>query len=450
MAAGAEFFLFGIEKENNAMRYRLNHLGGLGSVTGSCHLFRANGLSILVDCGLAQGRDRVVPMDQWPVAPGDIDYLFLTHAHIDHIGRIPDLIDAGFSGEIICTLPTLELLIPMLEDAMGFSGRSDDAVEKMKKRLEDLAWDFEYGICFDLKNGVSFTLGNAGHILGSCFIRFESSDPKWSVVFSGDLGPKDTPILPDPDIPDPCDLLIMESTYGDRVHGDRNERVRHLAEVLLHALADGGKVFIPSFALGRCQELIYEMDRIFAGEAFGKPVPVFLDSPLGLELTRVYARLDAFWDGPARQLLAMGDHPIDFKGLYGVESHRSHRRLLELPGPCIVIAGSGMVTGGRIVNHLAEGLGDRRNDVLFVGYQAVGTPGREILGCAGKRGGTVRLDGRDVNVRARVHQLTGYSAHADQVDLVDWVGAMERPPGKILLVHGESRAKEALYRALFP
>jgi len=428
--------------------FEIIHLGGFESVTGSCHLLKGNGVSILIDCGLAQGRDRVMPVEQWPVKPSDIDYLFLTHAHIDHIGRVPDLIDAGFSGEIICTLPTRELLFPMLEDAMGFTGRSERAIRDMRKRLDELSWDFEYGTCFDLKNGISFTLGNAGHILGSCFIRFESSNPGWSVGFSGDLGPKDTPILPDPDIPDPCDLLVMESTYGDRLHGSRKDRVEKLARVLSRALRDGGKVFIPAFALGRCQELIYEMDRIFSGEGFGRPVPVFLDSPLGLELTRVYSRLDEFWDGPARKLLSMGDHPIDFKGLYGVESHRTHRRLLDIPGPCIVIAGSGMVTGGRILGHLAAGLGDKRNDVLFVGYQAKGTPGREIVSCAGDRGGKVRLDGRIVNVRARVHQLTGYSAHADQKDLVEWVRSMETQPGAIRLVHGESSAKSALYRKL--
>jgi len=213
--------------------FKVNHLGALDSVTGSCHLLRANGLSILVDCGLAQGRDQVMDMTLWPVKPINIDYLFLTHAHIDHIGRVPDLIDAGFTGEIICTLPTRDLLIPMLDDAMGFTGRSDYAIEKMKSRLDELSWDFEYDTCFDLKNGVCFTLGNAGHILGSCFIRFESTDP----------------------------VTVW-----------------------------------------------YESDQVFSKDNFGQPIPVFLDSPLGLELTRVYSRLDKFWDGPARRLLAMGDH----------------------------------------------------------------------------------------------------------------------------------------------
>ena len=194
---------------------QITHFGGADCVTGSCHLLHANGLNIMVDCGAVQGNDSVVPMDRWSVRPADIDYLFLTHAHIDHIGRVPDLIDRGFRGEIICTHPTRAIMLPMLEDAMGFSDRSRLEIQKMERRLDDLSWGFEYGGSFDLKKGVCFKLGNAGHILGSCFIRFGSEDPPWSVVFSGDLGPPDTPILPDPDIPEPCDLLILESTYGE-------------------------------------------------------------------------------------------------------------------------------------------------------------------------------------------------------------------------------------------
>ncbi len=177
---------------------KLIHLGGENCVTGSCHLLGVSGLNILIDCGLVQGRDTALPMDQWEIRPADLDYLFLTHAHIDHIGRVPELIDKGFRGEIICTHPTRQLLFPMLEDAMGFSVRSSDEVEKMGHLLDDLAWGFEYNQTFDLKKGVSFRLGNAGHILGSCFIRFEVNASGKSIVFSGDIGPKDTPLLPDP------------------------------------------------------------------------------------------------------------------------------------------------------------------------------------------------------------------------------------------------------------
>ena len=431
-------------------KINLIHLGGENCVTGSCHLLQIKGLNIFVDCGSAQGGDLILPMDKWPVPPSDMDYLFITHAHIDHAGRVPDLIDAGFQGEIICTHPTREIIFPMLEDAMGFSGRSAGRITAVKAALDDMCWGFEYKETFSLKRGVSFQLGNAGHILGSCFVRFESESPLWSVVFSGDLGPPDTPILPDPDIPEPCDLLVMESTYGDRLHGDRKDRVARLEKLLVKALVDGGKVFIPAFALGRCQELIYEMDRIFSDPdtPFTDKIPVFIDSPLGLRITEIYSSLSPFWDDEARSLLRAGDHPIDFKHLYAVESYRHHEELVRIPGPAIIVAGSGMCTGGRIMNHLLKGLEDSRNDVLFVGYQAAGTPGREIAGHGKGKNGYVYLDNVKVNVNARVHQLTGYSAHADQQDLVNWVNAMDHPPGEIRLVHGEARAKKALRRAL--
>ncbi|CAN2042459.1 metallo-beta-lactamase family protein [Candidatus Magnetomoraceae bacterium gMMP-15] len=432
------------------MSFKITHLGAEHEVTGSCHLLQTNNLNIMIDCGLAQGRDKVLPMKSWPVEPKELDYLFLTHAHIDHIGRLPELIQNGFEGEIIVTHPTKALLMPMLEDAMGFSGITDQEKIRLGESIDDLSWGFEYNQKFDLKHGLTFELGNAGHILGSCFIRFETKES--SVVFSGDLGAKNTPILPDPDVPGPCDILVLESTYGDRLHEDRTERIQRLGQVLTKALSDNGKVFIPSFSLGRTQELIYEMDRLFSDPEFKQifpdlnsknKIPVFIDSPLGLEITKIYSRLSEYWDKEAKDLHQKGDHPIDFDHLYAVKNYKSHIKLIDMPGPAVIIAGSGMCSGGRIIEHLKTGLDKPENDVLFVGYQAKGTLGQDIVKNAENKG-CVEINGDRIPVKAEVYNLSGYSAHADQKGLVEWVESMPKKPGEIKLVHGEKEAQRAL------
>ena len=480
--------LAGTDQMNQTDQF-ITHLGAEHNVTGSCHFFQVNGLNIMVDCGIAQGKDHVIPMEAWPVSPSQMNYLFLTHAHIDHIGRVPELVQRGFKGEVIATHATKALLEPMLQDAMSFSDMTEDQASKILETIDDLSWGFEYDQYFDLKSGIRFKLGRAGHILGSCFIRFEipndSSETRnpfpvistvppvisskarnlpinhsksktqnsFSIVFSGDLGACNTPILPDPDIPEPCDLLIMESTYGDRYHEDRKQRTKRLGEILTRALSDGGKVFVPAFSLGRTQELIYEIDRLFSDPQFKTQnsklkIPVFIDSPLGLKITKIYSSLSEYWDKEAKEILESGDHPIDFDHLYAVENHKDHLRLMEMPGPAVIIAGSGMCTGGRIIDHLKAGLEDPKNDVFFVGYQASGTPGRDIVKYSQRPGGYVNLDGERIFIRAGIHTLTGYSAHADQNDLIEWVKSMPEKPGKIKLVHGEPEAQQTLKNRL--
>ena len=438
----------------------ITHLGGENCVTGSCHLLQAVGLNIMVDCGTAQGNDPQLPMAEWPVKSAEIDYLFLTHAHIDHIGRLPELIQNGFAGEIICSHPTKALLVPMLTDVMGFSKMNKSQIKKMAKVIDDLSWGFEYGQNFKLKKGVFFKLGRAGHIMGSAFFRFSfpaGKNRQYSVIFSGDLGCKNTPILPDPDTPDSCDLLIMESTYGNRNHEGREERLRTLGEKLVKALADKGKVFIPAFSLGRTQEILFELDRLFSDEMWQKvfpelspedtsnpPIPVFVDSPLGLKITKIYSELNSFWDSESKTLLAKGDHPFDFEHLYSVSRYKDHKTLLDIPGPAIIIAGSGMCTGGRIVEHLELGLEKPENDIFFVGYQVRGTPGYDIIKYGQRPGGYVRLNNEKLFLRAKIVRLSGYSAHADQKGLLDWVSSMPQKPGQIKLVHGDDKAGHAL------
>jgi metallo-beta-lactamase family protein len=341
----------------------------------------------------------------------------------------------------------------MLADTMRFSARPEDTADQIEKTIDDLSWGFEYSETFDLTNGLSFKLKRAGHILGSSFIRVQDDKSGWSILFSGDLGAEDTPILVDPEPPDSADLVVMESTYGDRRHADRNQRIKQLGTVLTQTLADRGKVFIPAFALGRTQELIYEIDRIFTDptlqERFphlqdNQRPPVFVDTPLGLEITRIYSRLAEYWDKEARDLHRQGDHPIDFDGLYAVENHRDHLKLCQSNGPAVILAGSGMCTGGRIVDHLQSDIEHPENDILFVGYQAAGTPGRAIQKYAKKPGGYVVLDGERRSINAGVHSLTGYSAHADQKGLVDWIASMPEKPGAVKLVHGENGARQAL------
>ena len=434
---------------------QLIHHGGFRGVTGSCHQLRLdNGYSLLVDCGLFQGEDaRRHPSLHIEFPLDGVQALILTHAHIDHVGRLPYLMAAGFEGRIYCSRPTARLLPLLLEDALkiGFT-RNRHLIQAVLEKIKDRVRSLDYGVWQDLPGKAKIKLKRAGHILGSAYVEVDAEGQR--VVFSGDLGAPYAPLLYAPKAPYRADLLVLESTYGDRVHEGRRERQQKLERVLERTLDNKGTTIIPAFSLGRTQELLYELNAIMGRvEKKGrtsrlKEVDVIVDSPLAARFTRVYRDCARYWDREAQRRLRYGDQPLVFDNLMTVADHREHRwtvDYLQRRGrAAIVLAGSGMCAGGRVVNYLKALLGDERTDLLFVGYQAKGTPGRSIQ----EGRGAVVLDGKRYAVRAQVHTLSGYSAHADQRNLVSFVRRMRVKPQKIVLVHGEARARRVLEREL--
>ncbi|HAF92967.1 MAG TPA: MBL fold hydrolase [Pseudomonas sp.] len=454
---------------------RLIHHGAREGVTGSCHqLWMDEDSSVLIDCGQFQGAD--APDDDelaLDFAIDGIKALIITHVHIDHVGRIPNLLAAGFEGPILCSEPSARLLPIVLEDAFRLTISRDQAyLERYLKIVEQRIIALPYDHWFSLHDtdtaGCKVRLQPAGHVLGSAYVEFDLQTPARDsrrIVFSGDLGAPHSPILPDLAPPERADLLVLESTYGDRRHEDRTHRRERLQAAIERALADQGSVLIPSFSIGRTQELLYELEEILfehsqsdddSGSSSNDPIdwpelPIILDSPLASRFTRTYKDLQVFWDDDARRRLEEGRKPLSFRQLVTVDSHDEHLRVVEhlaaTARPAIVIAGNGMCSGGRIVNYLKAMLGDPRHHVLFVGYQGKGTPGRDIQ-TYGPEGGYVDLDGERIDIRASIDTVGGYSAHADQADLVGFVTRMKQWPGEIRLIHGEPQAKQRLAELL--
>ncbi|TBU86370.1 MBL fold metallo-hydrolase RNA specificity domain-containing protein [Phytopseudomonas dryadis] len=479
----------------------ISHHGAKDGVTGSCHqLFMEAGNSLLIDCGLFQGADTSslgAGSDHQAIEfPLDgIIALIVTHVHADHVGRIPYLLAAGFKGPILCSEPSAKLLPIVLEDAFKLTfSRDQQQVERYISQVQQRLIALPYGTWFTLCDSESLLcrvrLQRAAHMLGSAYVEvdldYRASGKNRRIVFSGDLGAPDAPILR-PCVPPPrADILVLESTYGDRLHEDRSTRRQRLEQVIEHALADSGTVLIPAFSVGRTQELLYELEDIIhskkldgrapgAADQFPSPsgrgargndplntqssasetnwpqLPIILDSPLASRFTRAYRELKDFWNEEAQARVQSGRRPLAFEQLITVDSHADHQKILTYLArsarPAIVIAGNGMCSSGRIVNYLKAMLGDPRHDVLFVGYQARGTPGHAIQRF-GPQNGYVELDGQRYDIRAGVASIGGYSAHADQVGLLSFVTDMEQWPGEILLVHGEAQAKAALRQAL--
>ena len=455
--------------------FKLKHHGAVNGVTGSCHELVIEQGSIqqgvLIDCGLFQGGEMSPGGDEqseleinFPVQ--HIKALVVTHVHIDHVGRIPYLLAAGFNGPIICSKASAILLPLVLEDALKIGlTRNKRLIESFLSRISDqiIALDLNcwHAIIAGKETSLKVKLKNAGHILGSTYVEFSVSNGKNNqrVIFSGDLGPPYTPLLSAPKSPYRADCLVIESTYGDKLHENRRTRLKRLERIIVSALQDNGVILIPAFSIGRTQELLYEIESLIhklSGHKITQhlnwqDMEIIIDSPLAARFTQAYRKLKPFWDAEARARLKAGRHPLSFAQLLTIDDHETHLRtvdyLAKTARPAIVIAASGMCTGGRVVNYLKALLTDKRNDILFVGYQARGTAGRDIQQY-GPKNGYVELDGQRYDIQARVHTLGGYSAHADQSDLLRFIQRIRHKPLEIRIVHGDDEAKLALKEAI--
>ncbi|MBN1008725.1 MBL fold metallo-hydrolase RNA specificity domain-containing protein [Amphritea pacifica] len=436
----------------------IKHHGATSGVTGSCHeLVLDKQSSVLIDCGMFQGEEASgtesdnLKLD-FPVS--NVKALFITHCHIDHVGRIPSLMAAGFNGPVYASKATARLLPLVLEDALKIGvTRNATLIRQFLNLLSQQVQPVEYKQWHPVESveGLRFRFKPAGHILGSAYIEFECSvdNTKEIILFSGDLGAPYAPLLPAPQAPWRADRLIIESTYGDKLHENRRNRRKQLENIIAHCLQDAGTVLIPAFSIGRTQELLYELEDIIhrqKGTAW-ENIDVIVDSPLAAKFTQHYRELSTLWDAEAKTRKQHGRHPLAFEQLITIDSHSQHLKLvnyLKSSGrPAIVIAASGMCAGGRIVNYLKALLPDPRTEVLFVGYQAKGTPGHDIQKY-GPAGGYVYLDNEKIDIRAGVYTISGYSAHADQKDLISFVKRMRYKPKEIRIVHGDKEAKRVL------
>jgi len=439
---------------------RLTFLGAARSVTGSRFQLSTDSATLLVDCGLNQ--ERAMQEKNWepfPIPPDRIDEVLLTHAHLDHCGLLPRLAKEGFRGTIFATGPTAEIArIVMLDSARL---QNEDVEQKRRrherenrasphalvplydeKDAENAASRFRevrFGETVPLKGGLEAEFFEAGHILGSASIRVRVGNGRGSrtVLFSGDIGRWNRPIINDPRPCDQADYVLMESTYGDRLHADDSHIADHLAEVVTRTVARGGNIVIPSFAIERSQEVLYYLNALLR-ENRVPHLLVFLDSPMATRVNDVFGHWPAYLDADMARLIAERRSPFDLPGLVLARSSDDSKAINRISGSSIIIAGAGMCTGGRIKHHLVRNISRPESTVLFVGYQAAGTLGRLILEGARQ----VRILGETLPVKARVEKIDGFSGHADRDELLRWAGAIRNPPRQAFVVHGEPEVAE--------
>ncbi len=440
----------------------IQFLGANRQVTGSRYLIEGGGLRLLVDCGMFQ--ERAFTKRNWessPVPPDTIDYLLLTHAHLDHSGLIPKLVAEGFDKPILTTAPSVELAEIILSDAAHI--QEEDAKYKIKRHKREgrkpahpvvplftaedvdralhLFRATEYSKPVQLNENVSVTFHDAGHILGSAMLELKIKENGLSrtVIFSGDIGQCDKPIIRDPTMLDHADYIVMESTYGDRDHGKTEAVEDQLCDVVNNAVAAGGNIIIPTFAVERAQELMYHLGRLMSE----KRIPhlmAFLDSPMAVNVTDVFRRHRYCMDEEAHAILDAGEELLRFPGLNLVRSTAESKAINRIKGSCIIMAGSGMCTAGRVKHHLVNNVSSPECTVVIVGYQANGTLGRRLV----QGDSPVRIHGREHEVNATIEQIHGFSAHADRAALLKWLGNFGTAPKRIFLSHGEESGAEKL------
>ncbi|MGH4137920.1 MBL fold metallo-hydrolase RNA specificity domain-containing protein [Clostridium sp.] len=438
---------------------KIQFYGAAKTVTGSCHILHINGKTVLLDCGLYQGRgEKEFANEQFDFNPKEVDYVILSHAHIDHSGRIPLLYKMGFKGDVLSTEATMDLCSIMLPDSGHIHESEVEWKNRKRKRqglkaieplytfkLAELSLSlfraFPYDEVIEVFDGLKIRFRDAGHLLGSAIIELyitEKNQEEVKLVYSGDLGNINKAIIKDPTIINYADYLIIETTYGNRVHPEIREDLKELLKIIKDTFARGGNVVIPSFAVGRTQEILYELNEYVENEDL-KDIQVYIDSPLAIQATKVFESHNEDYDKEAKELVMKGDYPFRFDGLKFSVSSNDSMEINKIQSKAIIISASGMCDAGRIKHHLKHNLWRKESSIVFVGYQADGTLGKNIVGGAK----TVKIFGEPIAVNAHIYNLEGLSGHADRNGLLSWIESFMEKPKEILLVHGDKEAQES-------
>jgi metallo-beta-lactamase family protein len=448
------------------MHIKLTFFGASQNVTGSCYLIEANGCTVMVDCGMYQERNlKQRNWDPFPIQASGVDAVLLTHAHLDHCGRLPKLVKEGFNGRIIATAATADIVKIILKDSAHIQEEDVKYKEKRHKKQGKVS-KFPYKALYTssdvektlplfersgynkevtIGDGIVASFYEAGHIFGSSSIKIKitQGDESRTIVFSGDVGRWDVPIIEDPYMFEQADYLLIESTYGNRTHHAVDDIPGELERVVNETYQAGGNILIPSFAVERTQELLYYLNMLYSEGKIPK-LKVFIDSPMAIRVTEVFKNHPELFDEETMDLIHKGAHPIDFPGLEMTRRVSESKAINKVKSGAIIISGSGMCTGGRIKHHLLNNIQRAECTVLFVGYQAYGTLGRTIL----EKPAEVRIFGRQHKRRARIEKINGFSGHADKNELVRWLSSMKIHPRKVFITHGEAEASKSFKKFL--